>query len=492
MSADSLPDDLNLWPHDPYELLGVEPGCDARSVRLAYTRLLRTYKPESAPEQFRRIREAYELLTDYGRYDGCSDMSYWSLGPFGPLSEEPESDESPEDSTDEAPKRHDRSATRQDRENRQALAAAWHRACDGDRKGAYQVLKEYRERHPSRGATYPMLYWLLTVDPTIDSVRSPREWLARGLLAAGWQEPLDQLYYRELTLHPREVLTARYARLMSADHGEAALPALLALRWATFGTRVGGPSQLADDLEKARTKFGEDPRRWVRLLLEAVRHLAWLCGGESGHEQFSRYRRELHTFDFLQWELQWEFEQLDMNLEVARACGRLPKTKHAARFRALFECHARQPVSLTRHLLMRWLRPLAIWPHMALRRLDKLHARSEFLAEHLLAIVASFAPPHADPSRDQVRRLQPIADALHYAMRCVPYESLRPAILGFCIRQAISPETLATAMLGESDSVTRDRVERQVQLHDDFPLRTICLALRFFWNQGKEHGWDDF
>lgn len=43
------------------ELLGVEPGADSRAVRKAYLRLLKRHKPETDPEGFQRLREAFEL-----------------------------------------------------------------------------------------------------------------------------------------------------------------------------------------------------------------------------------------------------------------------------------------------------------------------------------------------------------------------------------------------------------------------------------------------
>ena len=36
-----------------------------RDLKRAYTRLIRAYKPEQHPEQFRRIREAYETALRY-------------------------------------------------------------------------------------------------------------------------------------------------------------------------------------------------------------------------------------------------------------------------------------------------------------------------------------------------------------------------------------------------------------------------------------------
>jgi hypothetical protein len=60
VSEASLPDDPARWPTDPHELLGVPRNVGPLDLRRAYTRLIRTYKPEQFPEQFRHIRAAYE------------------------------------------------------------------------------------------------------------------------------------------------------------------------------------------------------------------------------------------------------------------------------------------------------------------------------------------------------------------------------------------------------------------------------------------------
>src|SRR5436190_2155722 len=43
-------------------VLGVERSADEREIKKAYFRLVRQYSPESHPEEFKRIREAYEVL----------------------------------------------------------------------------------------------------------------------------------------------------------------------------------------------------------------------------------------------------------------------------------------------------------------------------------------------------------------------------------------------------------------------------------------------
>ncbi|AUX46438.1 uncharacterized protein SOCE26_079440 [Sorangium cellulosum] len=47
-----------------YATLGVERSADARAIKKAYFALIRTYPPESHPDEFKRIRAAYEVLSD--------------------------------------------------------------------------------------------------------------------------------------------------------------------------------------------------------------------------------------------------------------------------------------------------------------------------------------------------------------------------------------------------------------------------------------------
>lgn len=48
---------------DPYEVLGLEPTLDRATIKRAYFTLLPRHAPHADPEGFRRLRNAYELLT---------------------------------------------------------------------------------------------------------------------------------------------------------------------------------------------------------------------------------------------------------------------------------------------------------------------------------------------------------------------------------------------------------------------------------------------
>src|SRR5271165_1058383 len=70
MSVDHLPDDVRRWPRDPYQILGVANRCAPDDARRAYTRLIRHFKPEQYPEQFRLIREAYDAVKRQAQFFG--------------------------------------------------------------------------------------------------------------------------------------------------------------------------------------------------------------------------------------------------------------------------------------------------------------------------------------------------------------------------------------------------------------------------------------
>lgn len=54
---------------DCWEVLGVAPGADERSIRRQYARLLKVHRPDEDPEAFQRVREAYEQALAQTRWE---------------------------------------------------------------------------------------------------------------------------------------------------------------------------------------------------------------------------------------------------------------------------------------------------------------------------------------------------------------------------------------------------------------------------------------
>lgn len=69
---------------DARAILGIEDNAGDEEIRAAYLRLVKEHPPESSPEQFERIRDAYEKLRDPRRR--MRDMLFGGDA-FAPLTE---------------------------------------------------------------------------------------------------------------------------------------------------------------------------------------------------------------------------------------------------------------------------------------------------------------------------------------------------------------------------------------------------------------------
>ena len=67
MSTTSEPN-WDLLPFDPVSFFELEEGFDRKSLKRKYNALIKRYKPEKAPEEFQKIRAAFEALDGQLRY----------------------------------------------------------------------------------------------------------------------------------------------------------------------------------------------------------------------------------------------------------------------------------------------------------------------------------------------------------------------------------------------------------------------------------------
>lgn len=66
----SSPDDpdWSALPHDPVTFFALQPGYDRTALRRAYNGFLKRFKPERFPQEFQRMRAAYDALEQFLRY----------------------------------------------------------------------------------------------------------------------------------------------------------------------------------------------------------------------------------------------------------------------------------------------------------------------------------------------------------------------------------------------------------------------------------------
>ncbi len=67
MSQDDEPQ-WHLLPHQPIAFFGLKEPFDRKELKRAYNSLVRKFKPDKAPQEFQKIRAAYELLDSNLRY----------------------------------------------------------------------------------------------------------------------------------------------------------------------------------------------------------------------------------------------------------------------------------------------------------------------------------------------------------------------------------------------------------------------------------------
>jgi curved DNA-binding protein CbpA len=69
---------------DPRAILGIGEDAGDDEIRAAYLRLVKEHPPEASPEQFERIRDAYDILRDPKRR---TRNMLFSADPFAPLTD---------------------------------------------------------------------------------------------------------------------------------------------------------------------------------------------------------------------------------------------------------------------------------------------------------------------------------------------------------------------------------------------------------------------
>lgn len=91
MDASSAPD-WDLLPDQPQAFFHLENGFSRTDLKRAYTRLIKVFKPERHPDEFQRIRAAYELLDGQLRHGttGPSGTPGNSAPPVSPVSPGPD------------------------------------------------------------------------------------------------------------------------------------------------------------------------------------------------------------------------------------------------------------------------------------------------------------------------------------------------------------------------------------------------------------------
>lgn len=448
MTPPELPDDHREWPSDPFALLGVERGADDTTIRRAYTQLIRMFKPEHHPDQFCRIREAY---------DTCRQQATW----FRSVSVPPPTDEAGEPTVSlprwSAPVDIELPPNEADR--------LWAEATAGNLEAAYQGLA-YLAAQTNDADVLLRLYWLKSLVPTLDRERTRHHWLAAALEHSRLGHAALELYRRELEADPEAGLNEPYLELLKTDAAWAQLVHASQMRIAAAG-RAGRLWIVVHDLKAVKERVGLDgDAEWLNLLAAALDWASW----DESNLVAAFCLDELPTLKHLELHHGYQFDRIDQ----ARYWGGLATSANQPSLVEFFHLLGQLwaapgdvgPADLTRGLAV-----LAAQPYRALGWFDVLFSTRGpnlgILATRMLGRHCDDLDPAHSPDllRGFVRRVP--------GVRVDGWSELRKRLLDLMIAQRIHPDELVAACAADPESRFREVSDA---ISGDLSLQIVWMA----------------
>ncbi|AWM41999.1 Chaperone protein DnaJ [Gemmata obscuriglobus] len=457
MDAPPLPDDPRDWPADPFALLGVPRSVSEADLKRAYTRLIRKYKPDHAPDEFRRIREAYEAAIEMSRWYRDAPPHAPDVPPPFPAAtfSAPEGGASPEP------------VPGTPRPFVDPVAAAWADAGRGAFADAYAALAAVEREGGDRPDVPLRLYWLLALRPALDADRTRHDWLALALTRAGLGGPAVELYRRELAAAP-EALYGPYTALL--DHPEAPGAALLALASLRLDAAAAHECWLKIELDLdalARRVRELDEVLWLNHLANVIGRIA--CRQPSVALQCTPHLGNLKHLELRHPEA---FDRIDRDWTLAELWNRSLLVPEPIRRAVAFGWGPGRRGAL--RAVSEWARAA---PAEALRKCDRVNGPQAAL----LAAFARMLEAHRDEAGpwdefppELVRGL--VRARLAPALR-VLYAQARPEVLQFLLAERIDPNELVAACAVDGEPLVRTFAAR---VREDGALALVYRAATAF------------
>lgn len=332
--TDHLPERLSDWPNDAHQLLGVDRDSDLNSLRRAYTRLIRKFKPEHSPDEFQRIREAYDTVRAFAEFkekhrDSASD---W-VTPAEPDSDqdqvglaEPRSEAEDVELADRLDATTDSPANEHSRaphnKHDDQISEAWELARGGDVTAARSRLEDLHLRMPEDEDVIARLYWirkLIPSDTSIDLV----EWLVGIIRKRGPQGRPWQFLLAEASRNASETLREDIIELARFDSQLERLVPLLLIRWK-HSAQIRNWKVIRNDLKLLRDRFlPDDSLPWVKLLVSALQIVVW--AEDVLEDLFTKLADEIDQFEELQLRHASMFDQVEELLDLRKELLKAPE-----------------------------------------------------------------------------------------------------------------------------------------------------------------------
>ncbi|HEY1600398.1 MAG TPA: J domain-containing protein [Pirellulales bacterium] len=477
MDQHQLPPELDRWPDDPYALLGVTWTVAPRDLKRAYTRLIRSYKPEQFPEHFRRLREAYEIVlrhVEFRQATGQDDAADGQMVVRFDTQRTPVADASgspvPAESR-QPPSGGDATWT-------ETLEGLWEFACSGQESVAYERLRALFDRHPGHPDLCCRLYWLLALSPELDPARTPEDWLAEGMMSGGLAGPLGELYRRELVLNPDEATGDRATRLLDAPASAGVLASFVEARWRAAALTADASPTVAEDLQRLRPRIErEDHDVWIGLLLTAIEHLLWsenVVLRQIANEFKAEVEEDIHSHRRMDAAL----DRLEMSSEIA-AVWQKPGLNLPDELVAVVRQSRVQEFAELRPRLEAYFTQALVRPIVLFKQLDAVASQSSVAISALhepLAWWHSMVGPISDQRSEE--QLSTLVCEFLKRSDFFDYRAFRPKLLEFCLHESLTAEQFEQSLSGCGLLGLADLA---AAIHRDLALRFVAHAYRVFW-----------
>jgi hypothetical protein len=462
MSEHVLPADPNEWPKDPYELLGVPRNVAARDLKRAYTQLIRQFKPEQKPDEFRRIRHAYDTIQQFIEWGIVVAPAANGDGSKSP--ENPSTVDAPTAAEDEADR-------------------LWRDAIAGDPLSAYAGLRDLALRAPRRAELRLRLYWLATLFPHVDREHRPSRWLIEAVRDHGRQSPAFELLHRELLNFPEETLPAT-ASLIDLDWPASALVDLAKARW--WGAmRIHDWISVRCDFDSLEQRIRPiDEAAWLRLVIAAIDTVMWWRQKPVAAEVYSRCRGEMRRLEHRAMQDGHLFDRLDYLAALTPAWDAGAEYKMPPFLEQLIPLSWSAPFPCIRPMFEETLHEIVRRPHACLSSFDEVFGHAPLVLDYFGNLLSQYQERLTTPPSEPHSPAQ-LADLIAGLLAKIYvrwYGTMRTAILDFCLEEFVSAEMVACAAPIVGVNTNAPAVNNlRAAIGGDVPLRLVCWANRLFW-----------
>lgn len=494
-----LPEDVNRWPMDPETLLGVRSDISRRDLKRAYARLIRRYKPEHAPEEFRRLRAAYEEL----------DRELEWKERFQPYRVQDSDDEADDSNTvnDRVPTIHiritndeldqDVGETTDNSDGRLEIGTVvfekssdqfWQMALDGgDLKIVYDGILNWSRRRSSSEVDYARLYWLLTLKSDLEPDRDPCAWLTEGIREHGANTRLMPMLDTEVRRRGGQVPLILEDGVLAGNYAVNRLVDLADLRWFA-ARRQGRFDVIGEDFKLIKRRFLDEPEQWLRLLSFGLKHVILTHAVVF----IDLFREELDQIPSIS-SANWIWDSVDQELALNDACRNLPDRSVIslggfpmvlADIGELVETTWGMSTDEARFPILALCKSLTDEPDRTLReflrlqdsRFQPIFRRLLELLSEQLAVLDVFSISEVTPGLDQELR--------RFVQNTFPQsdqQNFHHLVLEFCLSQEVTTDDISATLSRMGSDVPDEYFKIAEQLVGSFPINCIVQAHRLLW-----------